>query len=62
MAKNKSPMLAAVLSFLIPGLGQVYGRERKKGMGFFLIGAMFAMLEIFLVTPIFASRLYSIKK
>ncbi len=49
MTAKKSPILAAVLSFLIPGLGQIYSGERRKGMGFFLIGAMFVMLEIFLI-------------
>ncbi len=46
---KKSPILAAGLSFLIPGFGQIYFGERRKGMGFFLIGAIFAMLEIFLI-------------
>jgi TM2 domain-containing membrane protein YozV len=46
---KKSPILAAVLSFLIPGFGQIYSGDRRKGVGFFLIGAMFAMLEIFLI-------------
>lgn len=49
MAKNKSPILAAVLSFLIPGFGQVYSGERRKGMGFFLVGTAFTTFEIFLI-------------
>jgi hypothetical protein len=49
MIKRKSPVLAAVLSFLIPGTGQVYNGEVRKGLGFFLIGAIFTMLEIFLI-------------
>ncbi len=46
---KKSPILSAVLSLLVPGLGQVYGGDRRKGTGFFLIGAAFVMLEIFLI-------------
>ncbi len=46
---KKSPILAAVLSFFIPGAGQIYIREVRKGLGIFLIGTMFTMLEIFLI-------------
>ncbi len=49
MTEKKSPILAAVLSFLIPGFGQICFGERRKGMGFFLMGAIFAILEIFLI-------------
>jgi hypothetical protein len=49
MARKKSPVLAALLSFIIPGIGQVYVGERGKGMGFFLIGTIFVFLEIFLI-------------
>jgi len=34
---NKNPGLAAVLSFLIPGLGQIYNGE--IGKGFLIVGA-----------------------
>lgn len=30
----KSPVLAAVLSGVLPGLGQLYNREWRKGAGF----------------------------
>jgi TM2 domain-containing membrane protein YozV len=50
MTGKKRPILAAALSFLIPGLGQVYNKERRKSMGFFLIGSIFIMLEIFLIS------------
>jgi TM2 domain-containing membrane protein YozV len=46
---KKSPTIAIALSFLIPGFGQAYSGELRKGLGIFLIGAMFAMLEIFLI-------------
>ncbi len=46
---KKSPILAAVLSFLIPGTGQIYNGEVRKGLGILLIGAMFTILEIFLI-------------
>lgn len=31
------PILAAVLSFLIPGLGQLYGGRFLRAVGFFVI-------------------------
>jgi hypothetical protein len=49
MTEKKSPILAAVLSLFIPGLGQIYSGERRKGMGFFITGTMFFMVEIFLI-------------
>ncbi len=49
MTEKKSPLIAAVLSFLIPGARQAYSGEVRKGLGFFLIGAMFAILDIFLI-------------
>lgn len=38
---EKSPVLAGVLSGLMPGLGQFYCRQWGKGAGF-LIGALVA--------------------
>lgn len=35
--KQKSPGLAALLSFLIPGLGQIYGGEAFFGIALFAI-------------------------
>ncbi len=46
---KKNPIIAAVASFFIPGFGQIYSGEVRKGIGFFLIGATFAMFEIFLI-------------
>jgi signal peptidase I len=46
---KKNPMIAAVLSFLIPGFGQIYSGEVRKGLGIFLIGAIFTVLDIFLI-------------
>ncbi len=42
-------MIAAVLSFLIPGFGQIYSGEVRKGLSIFLIGAIFTVLDIFLI-------------
>ncbi|MBM4133396.1 MAG: hypothetical protein FJ245_06460 [Nitrospira sp.] len=39
----KNPLLAAILSVLLPGLGQFYNREIGKGVGF-LLGAGCAVL------------------
>ena len=37
MAEAKNPIIAAVLSFVIPGVGQIYNGEMKKGL--VLLGA-----------------------
>lgn len=41
-AKPRSPILAAVLSGLFPGLGQLYNRQRLKALLFFGGGVMTA--------------------
>ncbi len=41
-AKPRSPILAAVLSGLFPGLGQLYNRQRLKALLFFAGGAVTA--------------------
>ena len=41
-AKPRSPVLAAVLSGLFPGLGQLYNRQRLKALLFFLGGVITA--------------------
>jgi TM2 domain-containing membrane protein YozV len=37
-AVGKSPILALLLSFLIPGVGQFYNGDAKRGVPMFLIG------------------------
>lgn len=37
----KSPGLAAVLSFFVPGLGQIYNGQIAKGIVVFVIGPLF---------------------
>ena len=39
IAKKKNPVLAAAMSFLIPGLGQLYNGDEEKGIGYFAIFA-----------------------
>lgn len=46
-----NPILAAILSFLIPGLGQAYAGDIKKGIMFFII----LLLFVFVGTWIFNS-------
>jgi len=41
-ARRRSPLLAAVLSGLFPGLGQLYNRERLKALLFLIGGVVFA--------------------
>lgn len=38
----RRPLLAAFLSGVFPGLGQLYNRERLKGLLFFAVGAVTA--------------------
>ena len=40
-------ILAAVLSFLIPGLGQAYAGDVKKGVIFFVIAVVLAIISFF---------------
>lgn len=49
MAGQKSPGVAAVLSVLIPGLGQIYNGEIGKGIVFILLAVVFAILIVFLI-------------
>lgn len=48
---QKSPGIAAVLSFLFVGLGQIYNGQIGKGIVFFVLGIILA-LTIFLVIGI----------
>lgn len=52
----KSPGLAAVLSFFLPGLGQIYNGQIAKGLFFVVLAAVFGWLTVvvigFLLYPI----------
>lgn len=54
----KSPGVAAVLGFLIPGVGQIYNGQFLKGLVFLGIDAINALLMLiwigFLTAPLFA--------
>ncbi len=39
---RRSPLVAAILSGLFPGLGQLYNRQRLKALGFLLGGVVTA--------------------
>ena len=53
---EKNPGVAAVLSFLVPGLGQIYNGQLLGGIGLFLLyGFSIALMIIvigFITTPI----------
>ena len=40
-------ILAAILSFFIPGLGQAYAGDIKKGIIFFVIAVVIAIISFF---------------
>jgi len=46
---NKDPILAAILSFFIVGLGQIYIGLTKKGIILFLLAFISAILIIFII-------------
>lgn len=46
-AKNEG--IAAVLSFIFIGLGQIYNGQIAKGILFLVVGIIFAVLIIFLI-------------
>ncbi len=48
-AKNKNPIVAVIASFLIPGLGQIYNGEVRKGIGFLIIAIIFALIWLSLL-------------
>ena len=56
-AERKSPGLAAVLSFLFTGLGQIYNGQIGKGIAFVVIGIILLFTIIiligFILYPIF---------
>ena len=47
----KQPVLSLLLSFLLPGLGQIYNGEVGKGIGF-MVGCFFAALSVMLFVGI----------
>jgi len=44
-----SPILALILSFFIPGLGQLYTRQFVKAVGLFLLAVIFGALSTILI-------------
>jgi len=42
-----SPILAAILSFLIPGVGQFYAGHMFRGIGVFILAAIVAIFSLF---------------
>lgn len=52
--KKKSPGIAALLSFIITGAGQVYNEEISKGIILFVLEIILALLMVFsfLISPL----------
>jgi TM2 domain-containing membrane protein YozV len=55
--ERKSPGIAAVLSFLFTGLGQIYNGQIGKGIGFVVLGVVFLLTVLvligFILYPVF---------
>ena len=49
-----SPVLAAILSFLVPGLGQFYAGHMFRGIGLFVLAVIVAIFTFFAGTLIIA--------
>ena len=51
---DRSPVIAGLLSLILPGLGQVYGRQRYRGGVIFIIEllALLACAFISLLVPL----------
>lgn len=45
----KNPGIAAVLSFFIPGLGQIYNGQIMKGIIFIVLASIFGALTLVLI-------------
>lgn len=52
-----NPIIAAILSFIIPGLGQIIAGETKKGIIFFVIAIVIGILS---AVSLFISIIYFI--
>ncbi len=48
-------ILAAILSFFIPGLGQAYAGDIKKGVIFFIVAFIIVLLAMFVFRMWFIS-------
>jgi TM2 domain-containing membrane protein YozV len=48
--EKKNPIIAAIASFFIPGLGQIYNQDVRKGIVFIIIAIIFASTWLFLTT------------
>ena len=44
-----SPIIAAVISFLLPGIGQVVQGETKKGLIMFVIAIILSALSLYVL-------------
>jgi len=56
----KSPSIAAVLSFLFPGLGQIYNKQIGKGILLIILGGILIILMFIGIDFIFYSFIYLI--
>ena len=54
MTSGKNPVLAAFLSFLLPGLGQFYAGVNGKGVMFIIIDIILAVIGSTIVGLIFS--------
>ena len=49
---NRHPLLAGSLSFLIPGLGQIYGGEGKKGAAILAAAIIIGNLNLLFILAV----------
>jgi len=49
LLEGGNPVLAALLSALLPGLGQIYNRELERGLAFVVASMVSAFLVVFVI-------------
>ncbi|ADE36920.1 DUF5683 domain-containing protein [Methanohalophilus mahii] len=47
--QQKSPLIAIILSFIFPGLGQIYIGQQQKGVLFIVIGICLVLMMYILI-------------
>ena len=60
-----NPIVAAIASFIIPGIGQIYAGDMKKGIFFLIITAIFYSIGyftdgIYMIISIVVDVIYSL--
>ena len=58
--KMVNPIIAAILSFIIPGLGQIVAGETKKGLIFLVVAIILGLLVTMVQFIVIVSLIFAI--